>query len=75
MKCQDKNNLDAHHIKPISKIIKRLTNNIFFKDEVEKFNFIINHCDIIDNNLHNGITLCRSCHKKAHKNWGSHVEP
>lgn len=28
--------------------------------------------EIVDNELKNGITLCRKCHKEIHKNWGSH---
>jgi len=41
-------------------------------NESDKFNFIITHSEIIDKDLKNGKTLCRTCHKKAHSNWGSH---
>ena len=73
--CGDTNDLDAHHINPIVKIIKKITENIIFENDDLKIEYVINHPEIKDSNLENGITLCRSCHKKAHKNWGSHVEP
>jgi len=71
-KCGLKGKIDAHHIDPISKIIKRITLNKVFKDDSEKFMFVVSHPDIIDIDLKNGITLCRSCHKEAHNRWGSH---
>jgi hypothetical protein len=73
--CGCTHNLDAHHIEPIVKIIKRITEGVLFENEDLKIEFVIKHPDIEDINLVNGITLCRSCHKRAHKNWGSHVRP
>jgi len=34
--------------------------------------WLIGQPEIIDKNLENGLTLCIKCHKKVHKNWGSH---
>lgn len=73
--CCSAENLDAHHIDPVVKIIKRITESIQFVDDNSKINYVIQHVDIIDKDLVNGITLCRPCHKKAHSNWGSHVSP
>jgi len=74
-KCGDAATLDAHHIKPIVVIIKELVSNQKFMSEEEKFNWLILQPEIIDKNLKNGITLCRDCHKKEHKTWGSHICP
>ena len=71
-KCGSKEKLDAHHIRPLSKIIKELTKDLSFETELEKFNFLKNQDLILDPNLENGICLCRKCHKEVHKNWGSH---
>ena len=71
-KCGSKSNLDAHHIIPISKIVKDLLKDKTFNNDNEKFLFLINQEKILDKELKNGITLCRDCHKKQHKNWGSH---
>lgn len=73
--CDSNNNLDAHHIEPVVKILKRITENLIFKTEIEKIEFVMKHPDIKDDELLNGITLCRPCHKKAHSKWGSHVSP
>ena len=70
--CDSKTRIDAHHIKPISTIIKALINDTTFETESEKVEYLIEQDSIADNNLKNGITLCRSCHKKIHTNWGSH---
>ena len=75
MWCGSTEQLDAHHIDPIVKIIKRITEGTFFQNEDEKLEWVIRHPDIEDKLLTNGITLCRLCHKKAHSNWGSHVKP
>lgn len=72
-KCGDnKSKLDAHHIIPISSLIKEKTKNMFGLSENEMYSILIEDSDIIDKELKNGITLCRTCHKKEHKNWGSH---
>lgn len=71
-KCGSKSKLDAHHIHPISQIIKELLKDKNFNNDDEKFLFLINQEKILDIELKNGITLCRECHKKEHKNWGSH---
>lgn len=73
--CGNTHNLDAHHIEPVVNIIKRITENVLFENEDLKIEFVIKHPDIEDTKLINGITLCRPCHKRAHKNWGSHVRP
>jgi len=74
-KCPSREKLDAHHIESVVKIIKRIVNGLTFRDEEEKLEFVIAHPDIVDVELRNGITLCRTCHKQAHENWGSHVRP
>lgn len=75
IQCGAEDNLDAHHIEPIVAIINRITKDITFIDEDTRFKFVISHQNIIDNSLSNGITLCRTCHKETHNNWGSHVTP
>jgi hypothetical protein len=70
--CNSNEKLDAHHIIPLSRIIKELTKDKEFKTELEKYNYLITEPKIVDTNLENGITLCRKCHKEVHKNWGSH---
>jgi hypothetical protein len=70
--CGDKRKLDAHHIEPINQIIKKLCRDNKFSNDDEKVNWLIRQPEIINEDLGNGITLCRECHKKRHKNWGSH---
>lgn len=70
--CGDTSTLDVHHIRPLTVIIKQL---IIGKEELsdsDKFNWLIIQPEIVDNELANGITLCRSCHRQIHLNWGSH---
>jgi hypothetical protein len=64
--------LDAHHIIPISLLIKRLLCDQTFDDDETKFEWLIKQPEIVDNNLQNGIALCRKCHRNVHNNWGSH---
>jgi len=71
-KCNSGGRLDAHHIIPLSKIIKELTENKNFETELEKYNYLITEPSILDKDLKNGIALCRKCHREIHKNWGSH---
>jgi hypothetical protein len=72
VKCGSKKTLDAHHIKPLSKIIKELLKDKTFENDSEKVMWLLEQKEIIDPNLENGITLCRQCHKLEHRNWGSH---
>lgn len=72
MKCLATHNLDAHHILPVSTIIKIITADKSFLCETEKYHYVIEHQLIVDADLTNGITLCRDCHKLEHINWGSH---
>lgn len=64
--------LDAHHIKPITKVIKELLEGTDFKTKQEQYEYLIKQPEILDKNLENGICLCRDCHKKVHHKWGSH---
>jgi len=70
--CGSNKKIDAHHIKPISIIIKEKLKDNLFENELDKLTFLKEDKDIIDKDLKNGITLCRECHKKIHYNWGSH---
>lgn len=74
VECGNNNKIDAHHIIPLSHIIKRLLKNKpeNIKTQNEILEWLLSHEEIIDTDLFNGITLCRSCHKLKHKNWGSH---
>lgn len=64
--------LDAHHIIPINTIIKQLLTSHSFETDDQKFEWLTEQPEIIDNELQNGIALCRQCHKHVHTNWGSH---
>ena len=70
--CGTSDKLDAHHIKPISLIIKELLIGKEAWTDEEKFQYLITCQEIIDESLLNGITLCRKCHKEHHISWGSH---
>jgi len=70
--CGATKNLDAHHISPISTIIVNLLKENTFVTESEKIDWLIIQPEIADKDLKNGLTLCRTCHKKIHQNWGSH---
>lgn len=65
--CGSKIKLDAHHIKPLSIIIKQLLKNTTLITDDEKYLFLISREEICDTSLENGITLCRNCHKEVHK--------
>lgn len=69
-KCNSKNKIEIHHIKPIKNIVDLY--KPFFIDKNELYNHLIKLDIIIDINLENGITLCRECHKIEHVNFGSH---
>lgn len=70
--CGSKKKLDAHHIKPISKIIKELLSMVVFENDEERLEWLIEQPEIKDEKLTNGVTVCRECHKKRHNRWGSH---
>lgn len=70
--CGSKRGIDAHHIDPISSIIKRLCLDRSFSSNEEKVAWLFLQPEIVDQDLTNGITLCRTCHKQAHGQWGSH---
>lgn len=73
VKCGKGGVLDAHHIDPISQVVKRLCAGIDFENDNIKFEWLIKQPEIIDKELINGITLCRACHSKEHIAWGSHT--
>lgn len=73
--CGSNGKLDAHHIKPISTIIRELLqkHNISIRDASdETFLWLIQQPEILNDDLTNGIAVCRPCHRKIHHNWGSH---
>ena len=72
VKCDSKKQIDAHHIEPFNKIVKKLCENKTFENDDEKVFWLSEQPEIIDKDLKNGQTLCRECHKKEHANWGSH---
>lgn len=72
VKCISKNKIDAHHIKPLSKIIDTLLADKNLTSNEDKYDYLVTCYQIIDKDLKNGMTLCRSCHKKEHFKWGSH---
>lgn len=71
--CGAISQLDAHHIHPFSKLVKQvlLQYDVLWSDD-EKYEYVCTHPLIKDEELANGKTLCRSCHKTEHQNWGSH---
>lgn len=70
--CGCTKQLDAHHIVPISTIIKQILVTCTHLDDTHRYEYVVNHPSIQDNELSNGKTLCRPCHKQEHSNWGSH---
>lgn len=70
--CGATTNLDVHHIRPLNSIIKELIIGLEGLTDSEKFDWLIEQPEIINEDLTNGITLCRKCHKQIHMNWGSH---
>lgn len=71
--CGKKDKIDAHHLIPISHIIKEiLSEHPELITKTQQIEFLCNHPKIQDTELKNGITLCRICHKHIHKNWGNH---
>ena len=72
VECGSCDTLDAHHIKPISKIIKGLLESVDFDTDDIKLEWLVSQPEIIDDKLINGMTLCRKCHKDIHYKWGTH---
>ena len=70
--CGSTKKIEAHHITPISKIIHDETKKIESYSMQEKYEYLIHNPSIVDENLKNGITLCRRCHSHVHRNLGSH---
>lgn len=70
--CGSKKNLDAHHINPISILIPYLIKDKVFDSVEIQIEWLANQPKIADVELRNGVTLCRTCHKRVHINWGSH---
>lgn len=73
-KCSE-STMDAHHIKPLSIIVKELKEVHLNKTDDELFLILKDNPEIKDVELKNGITLCRSCHKDLHDKWGSKYNP
>ncbi|AGR47635.1 hypothetical protein SmphiM12_003 [Sinorhizobium phage phiM12] len=65
----------SHHKEPLKAIIDRLLIDKELTSDDERFLYLIEHPDIVDQTLNNGACYCLSCHKKAHSNWGSKVKP
>ena len=70
--CCSKSKLDAHHILPLSVIIKNLSKEHTVSCSLDNLEWFMSQSQVIDKTLENGISLCRPCHKNIHKNWGSH---
>lgn len=71
--CGETKRLDAHHIKPMAMIVKELLAIYDPGNDDERLLYLAEQHEVMDPTLQNGITLCRPCHKKIHRNWGSHT--
>jgi hypothetical protein len=65
--CQSVKKLDAHHLTPFSVLLKSITVSPELGDAL--VDWLADHPTLTNAE---GTTLCRICHKAAHKNWGSH---
>lgn len=74
-KCGANTKLDAHHIIPLVVIVKSLLKDRSFDNDDVKLEWLYSCPEVLDQELKNGITLCRQCHRKIHNNWGSHDRP
>lgn len=68
VECASTDRLDAHHTTPFSVLLKSIDVPAGLSDAA-KLGWLADHPNLVDAE---GKTLCRSCHKKAHKQWGSH---
>lgn len=66
--CSSTDRLDAHHLTPFSVLLKSLKPPEDLGEDA-KINWLADHPILVEAA---GTTLCRSCHKAAHRNWGSH---
>lgn len=64
---------DAHHIVPLSILVRNLIAARQFGSDEEMLEWLLVQPAVVDPNLENGMALCRGCHRAAHVNWGSHV--
>lgn len=74
IQCASKNRIEAHHKKPMKILVKELLERkpAELITEHSIIEWLAIQPEIVDENLENGITLCRTCHKKEHGNdWGS----
>ena len=68
VKCFSNKNIEIHHITPIKNIVDLYRSHFIDDDSLYRHIISLN----IINDTNNGVALCRDCHKKEHKNFGSH---
>ncbi len=68
VECGSTKQLDAHHTIPFSVLLKRLLETTTLIGD-ELIDWLADHPILVEAD---GQTLCRCCHRLAHKNWGSH---
>lgn len=71
--CSSSKQLDAHHIIPFKTLYDDLSKMCHIEDESARMMWFISRKELTDPLLTNGSTLCRSCHRIEHQNWGSHM--
>ncbi len=67
VECGSTKQLDAHHTTPFSKLLKSIETDLVGDALID---WLADHPLLVNAE---GITLCRKCHRAAHKNWGSHT--